>query len=1024
MAPGQSTLRRTREEIEAMESKKAELGVPPAIDFWTSMSKTDKEEAEEAAEVKYKKNLFTTISVPLAVDSSTKDKHTYERYVKTFKGGTAEEFCTYMDTVHELFDKLGYDQYFEHRRGQSNNDDEDDEETQAQPTGRRIWKDCYGAEVAEKNKEKKSTEKKVNLLTSTMGGRALQVFRTNLERWKKETYPDPDDDSVEPAQIQYTLKEAYDYTLNELSKLYFAHPKDAVKTQKRYLREGGLTFSGEYSSPNVFWERLNHINQLLTYFPWTERANGTVIRPVLLEDDELIEILDKARSDPVRKVMLQIGDHSRKYDSPTMYANVLEQWHDNVLLTQALDKRNRSKEETSRKRKKDKNGNNNHGNGSNKRQRTSGNNNNRTGSFNRKDPCKHCGKMHRQPDSKCWTLDKNKEDRPKNYTKGDSKKDKFQREVARQVEEQVSRQLSKATEAIKAHYSKKRSKSDDTTDLQANFATVNFKDKQDDSSVSSTSTSTTSSDYFESTYAFLERNRKIAKVKRHHYSPEIIVEIEDRNGDKVPIKCLLDTGTSASILLRQFVKRGRAKSYKGHKTVWNTMGGNFQTHRKALVDFKFPQLSDSKSVTWIVHIDETTDPKKSLYDMIIGMDLMTELGIYVNTEDKMIHWEGNVTPLVERGLYKDREMVHQLYHSAVNPIVMEAEERQARILDANYSKVDIEEYVNTLDYLNTEERQDLLALLLEFPILFGGGLGSLKIKPIHLELKPGVVPYHARPFPIPQSVHGTTKKEMDRLEGIRVFEKNNDSEWGAPTFVQKKKTGDVRILTDFRKLNDCIVRKPFPLPRIQDLLQKLRKFKYATAIDLSMGYYHIPLDEHSQRLCTTVLPWGKYRYRVLPMGIKNSPDIFQSIMQGILGDLEYALTYIDDILVVSDGSLEDHLAKVREVLKRLEKQDFRANVRKCFFAKPSLDYLGYLITREGIQPQPKKVEAMQRLQAPKNVRQLRHFLGMVNYYRDMWQKRSHILSPLTKLTGKGVPWNWGSKEQQAFEEIKKTCRDM
>ena len=91
---------RTREEIEAMESKKAGLGVPPAIDFWTSMSKTDKEEAEEAAEVKYKKNLFTTISVPLAVDSSTKDKHTYERYVKTFKGGTAEEFCTYMDTVH------------------------------------------------------------------------------------------------------------------------------------------------------------------------------------------------------------------------------------------------------------------------------------------------------------------------------------------------------------------------------------------------------------------------------------------------------------------------------------------------------------------------------------------------------------------------------------------------------------------------------------------------------------------------------------------------------------------------------------------------------------------------------------------------------------------------------------------------------------------------------------------------------------------------------------------------------------
>jgi Reverse transcriptase (RNA-dependent DNA polymerase) len=116
------------------------------------------------------------------------------------------------------------------------------------------------------------------------------------------------------------------------------------------------------------------------------------------------------------------------------------------------------------------------------------------------------------------------------------------------------------------------------------------------------------------------------------------------------------------------------------------------------------------------------------------------------------------------------------------------------------------------------------------------------------------------------------------------------------------------------------------LPTISELLQKLQGFTFATAIDVSMGYYHIPLDDASQKLCTTILPWGKYRYLCLPMGIKNSPDIFQSIMHDILGDLEYSSTYIDDILITSSGNFNDHLDKVHRVLKQIECIGFRANL--------------------------------------------------------------------------------------------------
>jgi hypothetical protein len=149
--------------------------------------------------------------------------------------------------------------------------------------------------------------------------------------------------------------------------------------------------------------------------------------------------------------------------------------------------------------------------------------------------------------------------------------------------------------------------------------------------------------------------------------------------------------------------------------------------------------------------------------------------------------------------------------------------------------------------------------LKKFPTLFGGGLGMLNIKPVRLELIDGAKPYHSRPFPIPQSLEATTKTEMKRPTDIDVLNRSSDSEWAAPTFIEAKKIGDVRILTYFWRLNAQIKRKPIPftLPKISDLLRKLSGFKYATTIYLSMGYYHIPLDLEAHKLCTTILPWGK-----------------------------------------------------------------------------------------------------------------------------------------------------------------------
>ena len=200
---------------------------------------------------------------------------------------------------------------------------------------------------------------------------------------------------------------------------------------------------------------------------------------------------------------------------------------------------------------------------------------------------------------------------------------------------------------------------------------------------------------------------------------------------------------------------------------------------------------------------------------------------------------------------------------------------------------------------------------------------------------------------------------------------------------------------------------------------KLEGFQYGTSLDLNMGYYHIELSPNSKRLCTIVLPWGKYEYQCLPMGLCNSPDIFQEKMNVLMQDLEYVQAYIDDLLILSAGDWQDHLDKVDEVLTRLKNAGLKVNAKKSFFGRGELEYLGYWITREGIQPVPKKVDAIQAIKTPANKKDLQKFIGMVNYYRDMWIRRSHLLAPLTKLCSKEAKWVWGDEQQKAFNDMKK-----
>ena len=200
-----------------------------------------------------------------------------------------------------------------------------------------------------------------------------------------------------------------------------------------------------------------------------------------------------------------------------------------------------------------------------------------------------------------------------------------------------------------------------------------------------------------------------------------------------------------------------------------------------------------------------------------------------------------------------------------------------------------------------------------------------------------------------------------------------------------------------------------------------------------MGYYTIRLDPKAVEIFTIIFPWGKYSYMRLPIGFAGTADIFQAEMMDLVESLEYVGAYIDDLLVITKGTLEDHLENLREVLRRLRDAGLKVNAAKSFFCTHKIEYLGYILARGGIKPQQKKVQAILAINPPNNVKELRKFLGMVQYYRDMWAKRSEMLAPLSDLVGecgetkttrknkvKKRPWHWDSIHQTAFDNVKTT----
>ena len=278
-------------------------------------------------------------------------------------------------------------------------------------------------------------------------------------------------------------------------------------------------------------------------------------------------------------------------------------------------------------------------------------------------------------------------------------------------------------------------------------------------------------------------------------------------------------------------------------------------------------------------------------------------------------------------------------------------------------------------------------------------------------------------YRMPVSQLEDTKKHIDYLLKHGIISKETTA-YVSPSFIVPKSDNTGRLVIDFKKtLNKFLERMVYPIPTIDDLLYKLQPHTIKSKLDIKSGFYHILLAKESRKYTGFSLPFGTYVWNRMPMGISPAIEAFQEFMHLILGHLPFLLIYIDDILIIS-ANMEIHLQHLEIVFKILQENDLVLKKSKCKFAVTSLDFLGFLIGPEGIQPNPDKVESILNIPPPTNKSKLKGVLGAIGFFRRFIPNLSSQISILTDMLKSNVEFQWDSSKQEVLDRVLRSLAKM
>ncbi|XP_043236344.1 uncharacterized protein K02A2.6-like [Amphibalanus amphitrite] len=312
---------------------------------------------------------------------------------------------------------------------------------------------------------------------------------------------------------------------------------------------------------------------------------------------------------------------------------------------------------------------------------------------------------------------------------------------------------------------------------------------------------------------------------------------------------------------------------------------------------------------------------------------------------------------------------------------------------------------------------ELRKLVPTFPELFSPGLGKYTPRQVSLQVddsKPRF--YKHRPPPL--ALKGQIEEELERQVKLGILEPVTTSQWAAPIVPVKKRDGSIRLCGSYDlTVNVASALETYPLPRVEELFAVLSGGAKFTKIDLKEAYLQLELDEQSRKFTTVSTHKGLFQATRLVFGIKSAVAVFQREMENLLAGIPHTAIYLDDICVTGRTPAE-HLANVREVLRRLAAAGLKINAEKTVWVADEVQYLGHRITAAGIRPSAEKVRAVSEAREPASLQELRAFLGLVQYYSRFLPRLSTVAAPMYELEKKDVKWAWGERQKVSFQETK------
>ncbi|GJR42680.1 putative reverse transcriptase domain-containing protein [Tanacetum coccineum] len=338
-----------------------------------------------------------------------------------------------------------------------------------------------------------------------------------------------------------------------------------------------------------------------------------------------------------------------------------------------------------------------------------------------------------------------------------------------------------------------------------------------------------------------------------------------------------------------------------------------------------------------------------------------------------------------------------------------------------------------LAHVSTKEIEDKLEkkrlkdvpIVQDFPKVFPEdfpGLPLTRQVEFQIDLIPGVAPVARAPYRLAPSEMKELSEKLKELSD-KGYIRPSSSPCGAPVLFVKKKDGSFRMCIDYRELNKLTVKNCYPLPRIDDLFDQLQGSSVYSKIDLRSGYHQLRVREEDIPKTAFRTRYGHYEFQVMPFGLTNAPAVFMDLMNRVCKPYldKFIIVFIDDILIYSKNK-QEHEEHLKLILELLKKEELYAKFSKCEFWIPKVQFLGHVIDSEGIHVDPAKIESIKDWASPKSPTEIRQFLGLAGYYRRFIEGFSKIAKPMTKLTQKKVKFEWGDKQEAAFQLLKqKLC---